>query len=71
MGDVNGDGVDIVAFSSLSGSAHSLCKWFIFDPVNNQSVITNILDATIVDLNADGSAEIISISMSGSLAYQS
>ena len=73
VGDVNGDGdQDIVAFSSLSGSA---CIHFAngssFDPVNNQSVITNILDATIADLNADGSAEIISISMSGSLAYQS
>ena len=73
VGDINGDGdQDIVAFSS--NSAHAcihIANGSSFDPVKNQTIPNGVLEGTLADLDGDGNDEVISISMSGMLTYQS
>ena len=73
VGDVNGDGYqDIVAFSSNSSNACiHLANGSSFDPVKNQTIPNGMIEGTLADLNGDGADEVISITMSGSLTYQS
>ena len=73
VGDVNGDGnQDIVAFSTISGNACiHIANGSTFDPLNNQSVSSDLKSATLGDINGDGLDEVIAITTLGSLTFQS
>ena len=72
VGDINGDGSqDIVAFSRISGNACiHIANGSTFDPLNNQSVSSDLKSATLGDINGDGLDEVIAITTSGSLTFQ-
>ena len=72
MGDINGDGDDIVAFSQNSGMACiHMANGSSYDPVQNYTVNSGLIGAEIGDIDSDGVAEIISISSGGLLSHQS